>query len=169
MKYIRLSKPLHLSQMFLNIIIFLNQGCQEHFWVQGQKELPILQIMIPKLSPPRCVISKESAQQKWIDELWFRKQFSTCLFVWTLNYNDLAHLLNSLVPGRRSAWPLSRWACPEWTRDKLYSSRTIIIKILKQCYRHEISEILLKTLKQYYRHEITEILLKIQNNSTAMK
>jgi len=38
-----------------------------------------------KLSPPRCVISKESVQQKWIDELWFRKQLSTCLFVWTLN------------------------------------------------------------------------------------
>ena len=105
MKYIRLSKPLDLSQMFLNIIIFLNQGRQEHFWVQGQNEFPILQIMILKLSPPRCVISKESAQQKWIDELWFRKQFSTCLFVWTLNYNDLTHLLNSWVPGRRSAWP----------------------------------------------------------------
>ena len=25
--------------------------------------------------------------------MWFRKQLSTCLFVWTLNYNDLAHLL----------------------------------------------------------------------------
>jgi hypothetical protein len=45
---------------------------------------PILQIMILKLSPPRCVISKESVQQKWIDELWFRKQLSTCLFVWKL-------------------------------------------------------------------------------------
>ena len=56
----------------------------------------ILQIMILKLSPPRCVISKESAQQKWIDELWFRKQLSTCLFVWTLNYNDLVHLLKDV-------------------------------------------------------------------------
>jgi hypothetical protein len=59
---------------------------------------PILQIMILKLSPPRCVISKESVQQKWIDELWFRKQLCTCLFVWTLNFNDLVHLLNSWVP-----------------------------------------------------------------------
>ena len=42
MKYIRLSKPLDLSQMFLNIIIFLNQGRQEHFWVQGQNEPPLL-------------------------------------------------------------------------------------------------------------------------------
>ena len=41
---------------------------------------PILQIMILKLSSPRRVISKESVQQKWIDELWFRKQLSTCLF-----------------------------------------------------------------------------------------
>ena len=31
----------------------------------------ILQIMILTLSPPRCVMSKESVQQKWIDELWF--------------------------------------------------------------------------------------------------
>ena len=30
---------------------------------------PILQIMILKLSPPRCVISKESVQQTLIDEL----------------------------------------------------------------------------------------------------
>ena len=43
---------------------------------------PILQIMKLKLSPPRCVISKESVQQKWIDELWFIKQLSACLFVW---------------------------------------------------------------------------------------
>jgi hypothetical protein len=52
---------------------------------QGKRKLgsppPILQIMILKLSPPRCVISKESVQQKWIDKLWFRKQLSTCLFV----------------------------------------------------------------------------------------
>jgi hypothetical protein len=46
--------------------------------------------MIFKQSPPRCVISKESVQQKWIDQLWFRKQLSTCLFVWTLNYNSWA-------------------------------------------------------------------------------
>jgi hypothetical protein len=73
------------------------QGRQENFWAPGQKETcpppPILQIMILKLSPPRCAISKESVQQKWIDELWFRKQLSTCLFVWTLNYNNLVHLL----------------------------------------------------------------------------
>ena len=64
---------------------------------QGSRKLgsppPILQIMILKLSPPRCVIHKESVQQKWIDELWYRKQLSICLFVWTLNYNDLVHLL----------------------------------------------------------------------------
>ena len=65
MKYIRLSKPLDLSQMFLSIIIFLNQGRQENIWAQSQKEPPppILQIMILKLSSPRCVISKESVQQ----------------------------------------------------------------------------------------------------------
>ena len=51
---------------------------------------PILQIMILKLSPPRCVISKEPVQKKWIDELWFRKQLSTCLFVWIFNYNSWA-------------------------------------------------------------------------------
>ena len=59
------------------------------FGHQGKRKLgpppPILQIMM--LSPPRCVISKESVQQKWIDELRFRKQLFTCLFVWTLNYN----------------------------------------------------------------------------------
>ena len=48
---------------------------------------PILQI-----SPSRCVISKEeSVQQKWIDELWFRKQFSTCL--------------NSSALGCHPGWP----------------------------------------------------------------
>ena len=46
--------------------------------------------MILKLSPPRCVICKEWVQQNWIGELWFRKQLSTCLFVWTLNYNSWA-------------------------------------------------------------------------------
>jgi hypothetical protein len=51
---------------------------------------PILQIMILKLSPPRCVISKEPVQKKWIDELWFKKQLSTCLFVWIFNYNSWA-------------------------------------------------------------------------------
>jgi hypothetical protein len=30
---------------------------------------PILQIMILNLSPPRCVVNKESVQQKLIDEL----------------------------------------------------------------------------------------------------
>ena len=65
------------------------QDRQENFWAPGKKKTPILQIMILKLSPPQCVISNESVQQKRIDELWFRKQLSTCLFVWTLNYNDL--------------------------------------------------------------------------------
>jgi hypothetical protein len=73
------------------------QDCQENFWAPGQKETcpppPILQVKIFKLSPPQCVISKESVKKKKIDELWFRKQLSTCLFVWTLNYNDLVHLL----------------------------------------------------------------------------
>ena len=72
---------------------------------QGKMKLgppsPILHIMILKLSPPRCVISKESVQQNWIDELWFRKQLSTCLFVWTLNHN-------SWTSGRSAGWhPLS--------------------------------------------------------------
>jgi hypothetical protein len=42
------------------------QGRQENLWAPGQKETcppsPILQIMILELSPPRCVISKESVQ-----------------------------------------------------------------------------------------------------------
>jgi hypothetical protein len=64
---------------------------------------PILQIMIPKLSPPRCVISKESVQQKLIDELWFRKQLSTCLFFWTLNYNG--HGPRGVAPSDpRASW-----------------------------------------------------------------
>ena len=65
---------------------------------KGTTPPPNLQIMILKLSPQWCVISNESVQQKWIDELWIRKQLSTCLFVWTLNYNDLVHLLNSWAP-----------------------------------------------------------------------
>ena len=44
------------------------QGRQENIWAPVQKKLapppPILQIMILKLSLPRCVISKESVQQK---------------------------------------------------------------------------------------------------------
>jgi hypothetical protein len=40
---------------------------------QGKRKLgpppPILQIMILKLNPSRCVIRKESVQQKLIDEL----------------------------------------------------------------------------------------------------
>ena len=42
------------------------QGRQEKFWAPVQKETwpppPILQILILKLSPPLCVISKESVQ-----------------------------------------------------------------------------------------------------------
>jgi len=98
MKYLKLSYLL--SNVFTFICI---QGRQENFWTLGQKETcpppPILQIMILKLSPPRCVISKESVQQKWIDE-----QLSTCLFVWTLNYNSWA-------PGRLPGWPPSQWDC----------------------------------------------------------
>ena len=57
------------KQAFLAVSTILYQGCQENFWALGQKETfppppPILQIMILKLSPPRCVISKESVQQK---------------------------------------------------------------------------------------------------------
>jgi hypothetical protein len=58
------------KQAFLAVSTNLYQGCQENFWALGQKETchppppPILQIMILKLSPPRCVISKESVQQK---------------------------------------------------------------------------------------------------------
>ena len=52
--------------------------------------------------------STTACHRQWIDELWFRTQLSTCLFVWTLNYNALVHLLNSLAPGRRHGWlPLS--------------------------------------------------------------
>ena len=44
------------------------QGRQENFWAPRQKVAfpppPILQIMVLMLSPPRCVIRKESAQQK---------------------------------------------------------------------------------------------------------
>ena len=91
---------------------------------EGKRKLgpspPILQIMILKLSPPRCVISKESVQQKCIDELWFRKQLSTCLFVWTLNNNDLVHLLNSWAPGRLPGWPPSQWACRELQNSNLF-------------------------------------------------
>ena len=66
----------------------------------GQRKLgPLLQIMIIKLSPPRCVISKESVQQKWIDELWFRKQLSTCLFVCTLIPHDTPALSLGLLGG----------------------------------------------------------------------
>jgi hypothetical protein len=79
------NKILNEDIMGLGLRMTCNQGGQENVWAPGQKEPPppILQIMILKLSPPRCVISKESAQQ---NELWFRKQLSTCLFVWTLNY-----------------------------------------------------------------------------------
>jgi hypothetical protein len=73
---------------------------------QGKRILtpppPIPQIMILKLSPPRCVISKESVQQKWIDELWFRKQLSSCLFVWTLNYKLMGPLSGSAHYKRKS-------------------------------------------------------------------
>jgi hypothetical protein len=52
-----------------------------------------------------------ACHRQWIDELWFTKQL--CLFVWTLNYNDLVHLLNSWAPGRRPGWlpPLSGPGC----------------------------------------------------------
>jgi hypothetical protein len=83
------------------IVLIIHQGYSYEFpwWEcytnQGRRKIappppPILQIMILKLSPPRCVISKESLQQKWIDELWFRKQ--------------LKLPLNSWAPGRRPVW-----------------------------------------------------------------
>jgi hypothetical protein len=34
---------------------------------------------------------------------------STCLFVWTLNYNDLVHLLNSWATRSCPGWPRSWW------------------------------------------------------------
>ena len=52
------------------ILSYTNQGRQDNFWTPGQRKTwpppPILQIMILKLTPPRCVItiSKESVQQK---------------------------------------------------------------------------------------------------------
>jgi len=46
----------------------------------------------------RCVISKESVQQKWFDELWFRKQLCIVYLSW--------------APGCRPGWPPpSQWAC----------------------------------------------------------
>jgi hypothetical protein len=69
---------------------------------------PILQIMILKRSPPQCVISKESVQQKWIDELWYRKQLSTCLNSWAL------------------ADPPSQWACP-----LVYSNSAFLLQCSK--------------------------------------
>ena len=85
------------SDYFLKELMPIFRAVKRIFRSQDKRKLvpppPILQIMMLKLSPPRCVISKESVQQKWIDELWFRKQISTCLFVWTLEYNDLVHLL----------------------------------------------------------------------------
>jgi hypothetical protein len=87
----------------INDVINYFSHCPHHWYYyfgpQGKRKFgpppPILHIMIHKLSPPRCVISKEeSVQQKWIDELWFRKQLSTCL--------------NSWAPGSRPGWhPLS--------------------------------------------------------------
>jgi hypothetical protein len=58
---------------------------------------PILQIMTLNLSSPRCVISKESVQQQWIDELWFRTQLSTCLVVLILKEQTLYKILSSLA------------------------------------------------------------------------
>ena len=108
------------------------------FEPQGKRKLgpppPILHIMIFKLSPPRCVISKESVQQKWIDELWFRKQLSACLFVWTFNYKSWA-------PGRHPGL-----SPPPLLSGPASGFHTKII------VRHDIAEILLKvalnTIKQ---------------------
>jgi hypothetical protein len=79
------------------------------FGPQGKRKLgsppPILQIVILKLSPPRCIISKESVQQTWIDELWFRKQLSTCLFV--------------MGPGAPPRLTPSQWVCAWVGRKKL--------------------------------------------------
>ena len=59
------------------ILYHIRRAAKIIFAPQGKRKLspppppPFLQIMILKLSPQRCVISKESVQQKWIDELWF--------------------------------------------------------------------------------------------------
>jgi len=84
--------------------VMIGRAVKRMFGSQGKRKLghppPILQIMILKLSPPRCVLSKDSVQQKWIDELWFGKQLSTCLFVWTLNYNSCP----PLAPSSQWTW-----------------------------------------------------------------
>ena len=76
----------------------------------------ILQIMILKLSLPRCVIpvSKESAQQNLIDELWFRKQLSTCLF-------GPPKLMGPREPPRLPPPPLSTLSGPDHTYTWLFS------------------------------------------------
>jgi hypothetical protein len=61
-------------QRYVSPIIYLcknksvGRTAKRIFGPQGKRKLgpppPILQIMILKLSPPRCVISKESVQQK---------------------------------------------------------------------------------------------------------
>ena len=52
---------------------YLSQFASNQSFPQAKRKLvpppPILQIMILNLSPPWCVISKESVQQKLIDEV----------------------------------------------------------------------------------------------------
>jgi hypothetical protein len=68
------------------------------FGPQSKRKLgpptPILQIMIPKLSPPRCVISQEeSVQQKWID-LMARTSFISFRLWWPCNSDDVRCVLD---------------------------------------------------------------------------
>jgi hypothetical protein len=102
-----------------------------NFWVPGQKETwpppPILQIMILKLSPPRYIISKKSAQQKWIDELWFRKQLSTLAALHLAAICCLSNEQSVLLRCRNKDWfPWSLDNVSEWS--KLSPPRYIISK-----------------------------------------
>lgn len=71
----------------------LGSGPPRKWLSPREKETWCLSSNPPYNDTQRCVISKESAQQKWIDKSGFRKQDSICLFVWTLNYNELVQLL----------------------------------------------------------------------------
>ena len=60
------------AKMTLNLVlsspVHVDRATKRIFGPQGKRKLgpppPTLQIMILKLSPPRCVISQESVQQK---------------------------------------------------------------------------------------------------------
>ena len=119
-----------------------------NFWAPGQKETwpspPILQIMILELNPPRCVISKKSVQQKWIDEFWFRKQLSTCLFV-----------MGPGAPPRLTPTP-SQWA---W--------ETVLLQWYTRKYCTLSFHFLLVFVVSWYKWK-TEILLKMTLNTITL-